>query len=136
MRTALVLLVALASCTPLAPPEVVRDASPDELIARVRAAAREERWGDLYEHLGAKLQGQCPKLIFEMKFPTQKLPPPSGYRVACVVARAQIDGVLPNPKNPDEAIVFYSYREQGGPQVHGEVLIEREKGSWRVVGFE
>jgi hypothetical protein len=135
MRAVLVIAV-LAGCVPFAPREVVRDASPEELVARVRDAARDERWGDLYDHLGEGLRKKWSRLEFRIGFPTQVLPPPHGYRLADVVARGSEDGMMPDPQNPDRAIVFYSYREAGKPRFEAQVLIARQRGSWRIEGLE
>ncbi|MEZ0227467.1 MAG: hypothetical protein ACAI25_02505 [Planctomycetota bacterium] len=128
------LLATLAACVPLQSRIEPRDPTPDALVLEVRRAAREKEWGDLYDRLSHAARKKVSRIEFAIGFPTCAVPPPHGYKVADIVAYGACDGVLPDPENPDRAIVFYSYHQAGKPRFDIEVLVVNEAGTWRVEG--
>lgn len=127
-------LLVVAGCVPLTPRVVTRDTTPEELVARVRRAAIEEEWGDIYDRLSANARKKVSRLTFVIGFGTERAPPPHGYRLADVVARGSFDGCLPDPDDASRAIVFYSYKEPGAPRLDAKVLIVREESGWKIEG--
>lgn len=132
---ALGLNILLAACVPFAARVEVRDSSPEELVAKVRQAARDEEWGQIYDRLTDHAQdGVVSRIAFVIKFPTERAPAPHNYKLADVVAKGSFDGALVDPANENRAIVFYSYKEPGKPTLEAKVLILKEHGTWRIEG--
>jgi hypothetical protein len=133
--TRVLLALLLVGCAPLETRETrASPRTPADLVARARSLALDEEWSALYDLLSERRRDEVGRIEFVLGFKSQRVGPPTDYRVVDVVSKGQCEAIFFDPSDAGRAIVYFDYRESGKPWFEVKVLVLREGGEWHVDG--